>query len=303
MSKKISRLKKRTAPVSQQALVVLPVGDSRFGQQYLNGITHTLAVRDWTVLHVDSTGRGVPWEHMNTFSGMVLYPAGLEISELQSGLQKLQSCNKDPFPVVFCEQRYDGLAGDLIATDYSDLAYRLTRMLCERGHCALAFAGEQPSLSVVEAELLEGYRRALRESLSSENDPFCVRLDDYSDDYDRDVLLAMARKEPATAFFCTNPHVARRVERQLIHLGHTMGDSIELASMDDEGVTEEYGTPLLRVKRSAYDLGVGAAELLLDRIAQPGTPFQERRIKAGPVITGTTGNTIERPRTRFMKRL
>ena len=252
---------------------------------------------------VDLLKQDIPWSEMKSFGGLLVWPVGFDDHHKRYKVEKLESLLQRRFPVVFCEERCLGLEGDLCATDYPDLAYRLTRMLCERGHRKIVFAAFKGIHGSAYGEQQEGYQRALEKCNSDEAYSSLIHLVEDSVEYDDDLLLAMARREAATAFYCMSPNVAQRIERQLIELDYSVGGEIELASADDEGFTEEWGTPLLRVKRPAYEIGVAAAELLLARVANPESAFQERRFKAGPVITGTTGNTIEHPRTRFMTRL
>ena len=303
MAKTTSQKKVTVSGVTCRALVALPIGDSRYVRQLADGIVNTLSVQGWTTQLVDLLVKDIPWYDMKSFGGLVVWPIGFDDPRARKKVAKLESLIRRKYPVVFCEERCVGAGGDLCATDYEDLAYRLTRMLCERGHRQIVFASFIDPFGSAYGEQKDGYGRALEECNSDEVYPSLIHLVENSEVYDADLLLAMARCESATAFYCMSPNVAQRVERQLIELGYSVGGEIELASADDESFTEEWGTPLLRVKRPAYDIGVAAAECLLARAANPESAFQERRFKAGPVITGTTGNTIERPRTRFMTRL
>lgn len=74
------------------------------------------------------------------------------------------------------------------------------------------------------------------------------------------------------AIVCHNDLVAFGVYRALRELAPTRSDSIHVVSYDDIAAASLWQPPLTTVAASGRDVGLRCAEVLLDRIADPGSP-------------------------------
>ncbi len=197
-------------------------------------------------------------------------------------LRELQTLR---FPVVLLDRYFPGIELDYVGTDHEELGYRLTRALIERGHRHIGFVNIQDVPLTSVQERLAGYRRALDEA----GIPLRPELELYlpaplPSEGVRPSAAVMGLKERPTAFFAVNDLVALDLQKDLDVLGYAVGADIEIASVDDDHVSEDQGVPMIRVFQQGHAIGHRAAEILADRIANPQTPPQHVLVEAGPLV-------------------
>jgi DNA-binding LacI/PurR family transcriptional regulator len=95
--------------------------------------------------------------------------------------------------------------------------------------------------------------------------------------------------DPPTAIVSVNSQTTIGVLRALRRAGIRQPDDISLVSFDDLPTGEFLDPPLTAVVQPSYQLGVRAAELLLERRAQTDRAQTEVTLAATLEIRGSTG--------------
>lgn len=158
---------------------------------------------------------------------------------------------------------------DYAGSDHYNGAVLATRHLLEAGHRRIAFLGGKKE-NPVRVDRLAGYFSALQThgiefdaALVTESRPTL-----YSGADDMRSVLALA--QPPTALLCYNDYVAIGVMHALRCMGLVPGADMAVVGFDGMPESAVTHPPLSTVEAHARSVGRHAAQLLLDRIAEPG---------------------------------
>lgn len=160
--------------------------------------------------------------------------------------------------------------------------------LIAHGHRRIAFVGGAETSSA-RHERIEGYRQALeRHELCAEPalTPACVPTRDGGYEAIRG-LLALA--EPPTAALCYNDVVAFGVMLGIQSAGQTPGEDFAVVGFDGIAEAAQWHPGLTTLSLAPRDLGGAAAQLLLERIAQPDAPIRHELLAPSLVLRASCG--------------
>ncbi len=206
----------------------------------------------------------------------------------------LAGMRRAAFPVVLADRYFPDLDIDCVASDNVDIGYRLTRALIERGHRRLCLATtDDLELSSVR-ERYEGFRKALKEAKIASRGDDVLHMGFTEAETRAAINEMMARFERPTGFVSVNDLLVPPLYNRLVQLGYALGPHFELATVDDDHVSEAHGIEMIRVTQAAYEIGTRSAELLLRRIEDPARPAQRALIKAGAIANGPVAATSRR---------
>ncbi len=96
------------------------------------------------------------------------------------------------------------------------------------------------------------------------------------------VALLMALEPRPTAVMCANDLLALGVLRGLAAAGISVPDEMAVVGYDDVAFASMLSPSLTSVRQPKYELGVVAAELLLEEVA--GLPHEHRAIRFEPEL-------------------
>ena len=150
-------------------------------------------------------------------------------------------------------------------------AYELTRYLQKLGHRAICFLG---SRRFPTSRIFEGYSRAMREQGLTPQ----VAENDSEDERECGYLTAkslFARSEPVTALMSYNDSVAHGAIEAARAFGLTVPDEITIVGFGNRPEAEALSPSLTSVWGYPEQVGRRLAELVLQRIANPGSPPQQ----------------------------
>lgn len=153
---------------------------------------------------------------------------------------------------------------DNVFVDSRAAAYQMTQLLIDKGHrkiCMIAGRGGPQAVRV------EGYEAALKEaSLSSQ-----VLLDDSFNEEGgfRTATQILAQPELPTAIFAANDLMAIGVMQALRERGVSIPKDIAVVGFDDISAARLVTPSLTTVAQFQYEMGVKAAEILLERLRGP----------------------------------
>lgn len=180
----------------------------------------------------------------------------------------LNEVTRHDVPVVFVDRYFPGSIADAVVADNFAVGYRLTKELIDHGHSRIATLWSESQCTSV-TERLSGHIQALREhglSISSER----TALRSYVDQGD-DRRLTWLRglldgPDAPTAVLCANGFVLATVARDLISLGVSVPDDVDLAGMDDAGPFDLLPLASIAAHLPSHEMGETAMRRLHSRL-------------------------------------
>lgn len=225
-------------------------------------------------------------------SGLILFPVGVE--EEPATLSRVLPPN---LPLVLVDRRLPGLVADTVVADNTGGAYRAVEHLLTVGHTRIACVTvpDRPS-SVIDR--IVGYEQAMRDAgrlplvavpLALHNDRVRDTVPSYSADELSPVDHLLGVPDAPTALFCINDFVALGVMRRLVEQGKRIPDDVAIVGFDDIAIAPYMPVPLTTVAQPKYEIGVQAAQLLLDQIAGAAAPGREVVLPTSLVVRDSSG--------------
>jgi LacI family transcriptional regulator len=159
-----------------------------------------------------------------------------------------------------------------------------TQRLVAAGHRRIGFINGEPWMDA-SRDRLKGYRRALA-SADIEFDPDLVRPGNWepSAGYEETRAL-LALKLPPTAIFCGNDVMAMGCYEALKESGLAIPTDVAVVGYDDRELAQYMRPPLTTVLLPHYEMGVEAAEYLIESASRP---------RIGPMQIKVEGQLVER---------
>jgi LacI family transcriptional regulator len=172
----------------------------------------------------------------------------------------------EEIPIVILNRDYPGLQADTVVSDNLDGSYQAVRHLLLAGHRRIGIITGQRD-NIASARRLQGYERALincqvkyEEELIQEGDFSNPRTG-----YDAAMKLCTMKNRPSALFVC-NVRMTMGALKAIHELGMKVPTELALVSFDDEEWFELLSPRISGVAQPAYDLGVRAAEIVMDRL-------------------------------------
>ena len=181
----------------------------------------------------------------------------------------------------------DAAKSPSVGTTNRQGAYDATCHLLELQHRRIGFITDAPNISSG-IERLKGYREAL-ESYDIPYDPDLIQVDNFVKPYPRtavDKLLALTR--PPTAILTSSDPIAFRLQELLREANLEIPNDISIVGFDDIPHASLVHPKLTTVHQPLYEMGATAAHMLLERIQNPGLPYQRIQLQTHLVIRNST---------------
>jgi len=197
------------------------------------------------------------------------------------------------FPLVMWDTRFLEFETDFVGTANRNAFDRLTTALLERGHRRIAFVPRDLNLSVMR-DRFAGYRWALDRAgvrydanlvPGSKQNPVLNAVPPnptpMRESVEEKTRCLLALNRPPTALVCSDTMTAEVVESVLRNWPNEAPAPTEIATMhDDLEPSRADAVPWIVAIQDGVAIGRSAAELLLERIADPGRPVEMRFINA-----------------------
>lgn len=214
-------------------------------------------------------------------SGVILSP-----NEIGSDISQL---TKLGVPVVTVDRPLRERVDSVLVRSAAGAQEATEHLLDEGWRRPACITGPQTAQTAIQR--LTGYRRAL---LARKKRPAAslVRHADYR--ADRAAVATaelMDGRKPPDSFFVANSEMALGVLQELRRRGLTVGEDVGLVAFDNAPWTAFTDRPLSVVAQPAYEMGVLAGELLLERV---GVPLAEqpaprvRRLRTELIVRGSS---------------
>lgn len=262
-------------------VIITDIGNTFFSQLLL-GIHEELGGLGYTVLlgttfdSLEEQNQIISTMLENRVDGIILCPVSSSSFETVERIKQLD------IPIVLGIRELPNLTCDYVGLDYISGAYIAVKYLVEeKGHKRIAFIGGISGSSTWN-ERVEGYKRALGESLIAVDESLILTSKPTRDGGRDAVENIMAQQNPPTAIFCFSDLIAFGVIIGLREMGFAPGKDIDIVGFDNIPEAEISFPPLTTVSSYAKKTGTIAANLILKRINH--SVDQKERIIIEPTL-------------------
>lgn len=215
-------------------------------------------------------------------AGVILYPVDSVHAEPVSHVIKTG------YPVVLVDRYLRGVASDYVMSDHFGGAVRAVQHLIGLGHTRIGFVSwRDPSVSLEHRHA--GYQQALAEAGLPTDRRLVAEVEGYPT-VAIDPLCDFLRAHPdITAVFAANDQIALAVYHAARQLGKEIPRDLAVVGFDNLDFTEHLDVPLTTVMQPAYEIGQQAVEVLLKRIDDRLTRWQQVILPTQLVIRRSCG--------------
>lgn len=189
-------------------------------------------------------------------------------------------------PIVVVDRAIAGADVDAVLLDNVDSAARLATHLIENGYRHIGgIFGER---STTGRERREGLERALRaHGLAPRAGQMKYVAPKVEGGYAA-ALELLSSSQPPEALFTSNSLIAEGAVRAIRELGLTIPDQVALVTFDDTTWASLVQPAITLIAQPTYEIGQTAAELLLQRIANPQRPARQVTLKGQLLARGSS---------------
>src|SRR5437588_2498685 len=210
--------------------------------------------------------------------------AGVIISPTRQTVANFSSSNF-PFPIVVVDRSVPNGDVDTVLLDNIDAAYRLTTHLIEQGYKQIGALCTEMSTGL-ERQL--GYEKALRAHGLAPKSEYMKYLPPKADAGYSAALKMIDLPEPPDALFTVNSLLAAGALQAIRERDLTIPDDLALVTFDETTWASLVQPAITLIDQPTYEIGKEAAELLLQRIADPGRPTRQVILKGQLLVRGSS---------------
>jgi LacI family transcriptional regulator len=185
-------------------------------------------------------------------------------------------------PMVMVDRDLEHITADLVRIDHELGGYLATSHLLALGHRHIACICGPATTSVARMRLA-GYRRAMQEAAIQVPDSWTVESD-FTGPSGYHAAVGLLDGQRPTAIFAANDMVGFGVLRAAAERNIQVPRELSVIGFDDIEMSRYVYPALTTVGQSILELGERAAQLLLRRIAAPGSPPIEQVIVAPSIV-------------------
>jgi DNA-binding LacI/PurR family transcriptional regulator len=213
---------------------------------------------------------------------------GLIVASQAAMSQGLIDLVQAGFPLVFINQRYDGIETDYVGVDNVKSIDEACKHLWSLGHRRIAFiCGREGATAAVDR--FECFKSSIT-ALAGSLDESLVEPGDYT--YESGVLAAkrlLSRSVRPTAVLTANDLSALGVMEAAESLDLKVPDDVSIVGIDDIFISALPRISLTTVRQPKFEIGAAAARLLFERIGGAGGPWKEIILESHLIRRATSG--------------
>ncbi len=196
-----------------------------------------------------------------------------------------------PFPLVVVDRSIASGDVDSVMLDNVDAAYRLTTHLLEQGYRRIGALCSEMSTGL-ERQL--GYERALRAHGLVPRTEYVKHIAPKVEAGYAATLKMLDTENPPDAFFTVNSLLAEGALQALRERNLSIPEDVALVTFDETAWTSLVQPAITLIAQPTYEIGKTAAELLLQRIAEPQRPIRQVILKGQLLVRGSSTLRLER---------
>jgi LacI family transcriptional regulator, fructose operon transcriptional repressor len=189
------------------------------------------------------------------------------------------------FPIVVVDRSISNGDVDAVLLDNVDAAYRLITHLIEQGYKRIGALCSEMGTGL-ERQL--GYEKALRAHGLAPKSEYMKYVAPKAEAGYTATLKMLDLAEPPDALFAVNSLIAEGALQAIRERNLTIPDDIALVAFDETTWTSLVQPAITLIAQPTYEIGKTAAELLLQRIADPGRPTRQVILKGQLHVRGSS---------------
>lgn len=197
-------------------------------------------------------------------AGIIIFPiSNVTHDNLLSQLQM------DRMPIVLVDRYLADLDTDYVVANNRASAFRATEHLLFLGHVRVGFAYAYPEAILTSSvrERLEGYKQALQEyEVPFDESLVLVETENANPDSAKVYEKYLLRKNRPQAIFAVNDWEALKVIQAAQRCGLRVPEDLAVVGFDDLPFAQHLNPSLTTLTQHRVDMGVQAANLLINRI-------------------------------------
>jgi DNA-binding LacI/PurR family transcriptional regulator len=273
--------------------VVIPDIQNFFFTGILRGLEHVLQGGGYAFLLGNSDGRA-DRERLYIETLREEGVAGLIIVPTQSEPHEYRDLQAAGVPLVTLDRSANGLSVDHVTVTNREGVRDAVRHLIALGHERIGFVGGPEHLDVAQ-DRLAGYEEALTVA-AIPVDRSLIQSSDFQQSGGRAATVALLRlPRSPTALFVANNLMTLGAFEALHERQLRIPDDVAVVSFDDMPWATSLHPPLTAVAQPTFELGVTAAQLLLDRFREPDRPFRRVVLETQLIVRGSCGSRALSP--------
>jgi LacI family fructose operon transcriptional repressor len=196
-----------------------------------------------------------------------------------------------PFPIVVVDRSISNSDVDAVLLDNVDAAFRLITHLVERGYTRIAALCSEMSTGL---ERQVGYEKALRTHGLTPQSEYMKYVPPKAEAGYATTMKMLDLDEPPDALFAVNSLIAEGALRAIRERNLTIPDDIALVAFDETTWCSLVQPAITLIAQPTYEIGKTAAELLMQRIADPGRPTRQVILKGQLLVRGSSAPRMVR---------
>lgn len=257
----------------------------------LSGIESILAQKGLSVLICNSD---TDQFRENDFIKLMLAEgvAGLIVAPAKESSDALAEAVKNGLPLVIIDRRMSRPKTDVVLADNQNGARLAIQHLLQLGHHRIAIVNGPQHLTSGR-ERYAGFLEAMAEANAPVNDHL-VRFGDYQLESGYTLTRDLLRQpHPPSALFIANNLMTIGALNAIHEMGVRIPDDIAVIGFDDLPWAASLNPPLTTVGQPGFDIGVHAAELLLNRIEFPNRPARTVVLGTELIVRASCGSAAQ----------
>lgn len=212
--------------------------------------------------------------------GLLMTPPVSDIAGVRKLLEKLR------IPNVVLSRVAEDHAPWSVGTNDRDISRNIVEHLVSLGHSRILYVRGHPDHKAM-ANRYQGYLDGMA---TAGLKALPAMEGDNAFDSGRDCgAAALSAKTPPTAIVCANDHMAAGVIRAAYEAGVTVPDALSVAGFDDIPLAGQLSPGLTTVRQPMERMARTAAELLIERVRNPGLEDNARVLASRLVLRDSTG--------------
>jgi len=217
---------------------------------------------------------------------------GLIVMSSGSDVELLDTLRAARMPQVVVDREIDDLAADLVEVNHEAGGFLATQHLLKLGHRRIGCIAGPLGLSSAR-ERVQGYRRALAEAGVTVDDRL-IRGADFTSAGGLAAMTSLldSARRP-TAVFASNDLMAIGAICAAAQRGLRIPQDVSVVGFDDIALAAHSNPPLTSVVQPKHQTGQLAAQLLLERIADPSRALQRTILQPSLLVRQSSGPVPE----------
>ncbi len=195
---------------------------------------------------------------------------GLVVAPVREDDDKVISLVKSGLPLVCVDRGLATVDVDVVLVDNVKGAYLAVDHLAKKGYKRIAYIAGKPEIPSSRYRA-EGYKKALQNNGITFDDSLILYGDSsHESGVKLSAELLEREKNRPDALFTGNNLITLGALETIHRIGLSIPKDIGIVGFDDMSWSSSLNPPLTAVRQPAYEIGKRAAELLINRIDEPG---------------------------------